>query len=160
MASQNNASGLRLNSIACVSLPTCSLALTEAERYLPEVITELEETLEKAGLNDDEIVIRMTGCPNGCGRPFLAEIAMVGRGPNAYNIYLGGGFAGQRLNKLFKESVPSEQLINTLAPIIWDYSVNRKEGERFGDFTIRAGYVAATDNGADFHLNISDKAYS
>ncbi len=160
MASQNNATGMRLNSIACVSLPTCSLALTEAERYLPSVITELEETLEKAGLNDDEIVIRMTGCPNGCGRPFLAEIAMVGRGPNAYNIYLGGGFAGQRLNKLYKESVPSEHLVNTLAPIIWDYSVHREEGEHFGDFVIRSGYVEATENGADFHLNIKDKAFN
>jgi len=84
-------SGLRRNSIACVALPTCALALTEAERYLPEVITKLEVVLEESGIRHDDIVIRMTGCPNGCGRPFLAEIGFVGRAPGKYNVYLGGG---------------------------------------------------------------------
>jgi len=103
-------SALRLNSIACVALPTCGLALAESERYLPELITELEETIESAGLRHDAITIRMTGCPNGCARPFIAEIGFVGRAPGKYNVYLGGGFYGQRLNKLYRESVPSGEI--------------------------------------------------
>lgn len=146
----SSASGLRLNSIACVALPTCGLALAESERYLPELITELEQITEAAGLRDDAIVIRMTGCPNGCGRPYLGEIGFVGRSPGKYNLYLGAGFAGERLNKLYKENVTHEQIIAELKPIIERYAKERNEGERFGDFTIRMGYVkpvkvAATD---------------
>ncbi|GAA5496257.1 sulfite reductase [NADPH] hemoprotein beta-component [Rubritalea halochordaticola] len=147
-------SALRLHSIACVALPTCGLALAEAERYLPDVITELEEVVEECGLRHDAITIRMTGCPNGCGRPFLAEIGFVGRGPDKYNMYLGGGHAGHRLNKLYRESVPGSEIKNVLRPIIEDYAKSREEGEKFGDFVIRAGYVAATVNGKDFHKNV------
>lgn len=147
-------SALRLNSIACVALPTCGLALAEAERYLPEVITDLEEVVEECGLRHDAITIRMTGCPNGCGRPFLAEIGFVGKGPNKYNLYLGGGHAGQRLNKLYREDVKGEEIRSVLEPIIEDYAKGREEGEAFGDFVIRAGYVAATVNGKDFHGNV------
>ena len=153
-------SGLRRSSIACVALPTCSLALTEAERYLPTVITELEEVLEEAGIRHDDIVIRMTGCPNGCGRPFLAEIGFVGRAPGKYNVYLGGGFAGDRLSKLYREAHPEDQLVELLTPIIKDYAANREEGEKFGNFVIRAGYVEATTNGPDFHLNIKPDAFA
>jgi len=153
-------SGLRRNSIACVALPTCSLALTEAERYLPTVITELEEVLEECGIKHNDIVIRMTGCPNGCGRPFLAEIGFVGRAPGKYNVYLGGGFAGDRLSKLYREAHPENELVSLLKPIIKDYAHNREENESFGDFVIRAGYVEATKNGPDFHLNIKPEAYS
>lgn len=148
-------SALRLHSIACVSLPTCGLALAEAERYLPEVITELEEVVEECGLRHDAITIRMTGCPNGCGRPFLAEIGFVGRSPGKYNLYLGGGHAGQRLNKLYRESVPGTEIKSVLKPMIEDYAKNRQQDERFGDFVIRAGYIAATVNGKDFHKNLS-----
>ncbi len=151
-------SALRLNSLACVALPTCGLALAEAERYLPELLTELEETLEAHGLRHDAITIRMTGCPNGCARPFLAEIGMVGRAPGKYNVYLGGGFAGQRLSKLYRESVRSEALKPLLEPLIEAYAKTRLEGERFGDFCIRAGYVAATVQGPDFHLNLKPEA--
>jgi sulfite reductase (NADPH) hemoprotein beta-component len=151
-------SALRLSSLACVALPTCGLALAEAERYLPELLTELEETIEANGLRHDAITIRMTGCPNGCARPFLAEIGFVGRAPGKYNVYLGGGFAGQRLSKLYRESVRSEALKPLLEPLIAHYAKTRHEGERFGDFCIRAGYVAATVQGPDFHLNLKPEA--
>jgi sulfite reductase (NADPH) hemoprotein beta-component len=151
-------SGLRLNSLACVSLPTCGLALAEAERYLPDLLTELEEVIEEAGLRHDAITIRMTGCPNGCARPYISEIGFVGRGPGAYNVYLGGGFAGQRLSKLYRENFPGGEIKALLTPIIRKYSVERLEGERFGDFCIRAGYVSATEQGKDFHKNVKQEA--
>jgi sulfite reductase (NADPH) hemoprotein beta-component len=152
-------SALRLNSLACVALPTCGLALAEAERYLPDLLTELEDLIEENGLRHDAITIRMTGCPNGCARPFIAEIAFVGRAPGKYNVYLGGGFAGQRLSKLYRESVRAEEIKALLAPIISRYAKERNEGERLGDFCIRAGYVAATVQGGDFHQNISREAF-
>lgn len=153
-------SALRLNSIACVALPTCGLALAEAERGLPAVITDLENIIEDTGLRHDAITIRMTGCPNGCGRPFLAEIAFVGRAPGKYNLYLGGGHAGDRLNKLYREAVTREEAISFLEPIIRDYAAHREDGEHFGDFVIRAGYVAKTVNGLDFHANLKAEATS
>ncbi|MFN4873907.1 MAG: NADPH-dependent assimilatory sulfite reductase hemoprotein subunit [Akkermansiaceae bacterium] len=151
-------SGLRLNSLACVALPTCALSLAEAERYLPELLTELEEVIEEAGLRHDAITIRMTGCPNGCARPYISEIGFVGRSPGCYNVYLGGGFAGQRLSKLYRENFPGGEVKSLLGPIIKHYAKERKEGERFGDFCIRAGYVSATEQGKDFHKNIKEEA--
>lgn len=136
-----NTSGMRLNSMACVALPTCGLALAESERYLPDLITDIENILDAAGLRDDEIVIRMTGCPNGCARPFLAEIGLVGRSPGKYNLYLGASFTGDRVNKLYRDSVTHEQVLEELKPILLRYAKERKEGEKFGDFTIRTGYV-------------------
>jgi len=152
-------SALRLASIACVALPTCGLALAEAERYLPVVITDLEEELENAGLRHDSITIRMTGCPNGCGRPFISEIGFVGRGPDRYNLYLGGGHAGQRLSKLYRQDITSDQIRTLLAPIFQHYAKERNPGEHFGDFVIRTGYVAATVQGGDFHKNIKEEAF-
>jgi sulfite reductase (NADPH) hemoprotein beta-component len=146
--------GLRLNSMACVALPTCGLALAESERYLPSLISELDQVIEECGLRESEIVIRMTGCPNGCARPYLGEIGFVGRAPGKYNIYLGAAFDGSRLNKLYKPSVKSEDIVNELAPIIRRYATERQDGERFGDFTIRAGYVKATTEGRLFHEDI------
>ncbi|MDF1754834.1 MAG: NADPH-dependent assimilatory sulfite reductase hemoprotein subunit [Verrucomicrobiales bacterium] len=150
----NGASAMRLNSMACVALPTCGLALAESERYLPDLISELDEVLEDAGLRQDAITIRMTGCPNGCARPYIAEIGFVGRGPGSYNLYLGAGFCGDRLSKLYKESVKSTEVKAVLGPIIRDYALNRKDGERFGDFVIRQGYVNKTEHGKDFHKDI------
>ena len=144
-------SGLRRNAMSCVALPTCGLALAEAERYLPGLITALEDTLEKAGLRDDDIVIRMTGCPNGCARPYLAEIGLVGRGPGLYNLYLGAAFDGSRLSKLYAQDAGHDKILALLSPIITRYAKERKAGEHFGDFTIRAGYVAATPAGNQFH---------
>jgi sulfite reductase (NADPH) hemoprotein beta-component len=158
MAHSHERSALRLSSIACVALPTCGLALAEAERYLPVVITNLEEDLEAAGLRHDAITIRMTGCPNGCGRPFISEIGFVGRGPDRYNLYLGGGHAGQRLSKLYREDIHADEIRGLLAPIFQRYAKELIEGERFGDFVIRAGYVAATVQGKDFHKNIKEEA--
>jgi len=153
-------SALRLNSLACVALPTCALALTEAERFLPDLITELEGSLEEVGLRHDAITIRMTGCPNGCARPFISEIGFVGRGPDSYNVYLGGGFAGQRLSKLYRENVASSAIKPLLAPIFAHYAKARNEGERFGDFCIREGYVVATVQGPDFHKDIKPEAFA
>ena len=144
-------SALRLNSMACVSLPTCGLALAESQRYLPELITEIDEVIESVGLRHDAITIRMTGCPNGCARPYISEIGFVGRAPGKYNLYLGGGFHGERLSKLYAPSVKGTDAAKILKPIIEDYAKNREEGEHFGDFTIRAGYLKATENGRDFH---------
>ncbi|MED6314459.1 MAG: NADPH-dependent assimilatory sulfite reductase hemoprotein subunit [Verrucomicrobiota bacterium] len=144
-------SGLRLNSLACVALPTCGLALAEAQRYLPDLIGELEGVLKEIGLEKEPITIRMTGCPNGCARPYIAEIAFVGRAPGKYNIYLGGGFTGDRLNKLYKISVKQEAIVDIMRPIFERYANERYDGERFSDFVIRAGYVAETRAGREFH---------
>ncbi len=152
-----DASPLRRNSMACVALPTCGLALAESERYLPDLITELEERLASHGLSDDEIVIRMTGCPNGCARPYLAEIGLVGKAPGKYNLYLGAAFDGSRLSKLFAEDLDHKGIVSALDPIFAAYRSERQPGERFGDYTIRAGFVAPTSNGADFHNNTGAK---
>ncbi len=147
-------SGLRRNSMSCVALPTCGLALSESERFLPGLITKLEDSLDKAGLRDDDIVIRMTGCPNGCARPYLAEIGLVGRNPGLYNLYLGAAFDGSRLSKLYAQDAGEEKIIALLEPIFLKYAKERKAGERFGDFAIRAGYVKATKAGNQFHADI------
>ncbi|CAO3637278.1 unnamed protein product [Cunninghamella blakesleeana] len=143
--------GLRLNAMACVALPTCGLAMAESERYLPNLVGLLEQAVEEAGLRDDAITIRMTGCPNGCARPYLAELAFVGKAPGAYNVYLGGGHKGERLNKLFKESLKEEEILATIKPIIKQYALERQQNEPFGDWVIRAGYVKKTITGKDFH---------
>lgn len=144
-------SGLRLNSISCTALPTCSLAMAESERYLPTLMDELDELLSLLGLSDDSIAIRSTGCPNGCGRPYLGEIGLVGKAPGKYNLYLGAGLDGMRLNKLYKQAITHEEIVSELKPVLENYAHNRDEGERFGDFCIRSGYVQATGQGSDFH---------
>ncbi len=148
-------SGLRRNSMACVALPTCGLALAESERYLPMLLDALDERLALHGLSAGDIVIRMTGCPNGCARPYLAEIGLVGKGPGRYNLYLGAAFDGSRLNKLYAADLDHDAIVAALDPIFAAYARDRRGGERFGDFCIRAGFVAATGNGRDFHANIA-----
>ncbi len=147
----NHASGLKLNAMSCVALPTCGLALAESERYLPELVRLLEAETEAAGLRDDAITLRITGCPNGCGRPTLSEIGLVGRAPGKYNVHLGAAANGSRFNVLYKASVPTAELIPLLGPIIRRYAKERTPGERFGDFVIRAGYVTPTYSAHDFH---------
>jgi sulfite reductase (NADPH) hemoprotein beta-component len=146
-------SGLRRNSMACVALPTCGLALAESERYLPELIGALDERLAAHGLSTDDIVIRMTGCPNGCARPYLAEIGLIGKGPGRYNLYLGAAFDGTRLSKLYAEDLDHVGIVATLDPVFAAYTKERRPDERFGEFTIRAGFVARTGNGRDFHAD-------
>lgn len=158
MAKSHERSALRLSSIACVALPTCALALAEAERFLPDIVGQLETKLEEVGLRHDAITIRMTGCPNGCGRPFISEIGFVGFGPNRYNVYLGGGHAGERLSKLFRKDVPASEIKGLLDPILERYAKERNDGEHFGDYVIRAGYVEKTVQGGDFHKNIKPEA--
>ena len=116
--------------------------------------------LEEAGLRHDAITIRMTGCPNGCARPYLAEIGFVGRGPGKYNLYLGAGFHGERLSKLYAPSIKGTDAAKILKPVIQDYAKNRNDGEHFGDFTVRAGYVKATEDGRDFHKDLVEPELS
>lgn len=144
-------SALRRNSMACVAFPTCGLAMAESERYLPLLLDKLELIIDEAGLRDQEIIIRMSGCPNGCSRPALGEIAFIGKGPGKYNMYLGAGFAGDRLNKLYRENIGEEEILELLRPLIFQYAKERQEGEHFGDFVIRAGHVKEVQSGLDFH---------
>ena len=122
----NDQSGLRLNAMACVALPTCGLALAESERYLPSLVDALEEVLDQTGLRQDEIVIRMTGCPNGCARPYLAEIGLVGRAPGSYHLYLGAAFDGTRLNKLYRRDVGHDEIVAALSPLLRAYATHRR----------------------------------
>ena len=152
---QTHFSGLRLSSSACVAFPTCGLAMAESERYLPELITKLESTLEENGLARESIVMRMTGCPNGCARPWLAEVAFVGKAYGAYNMYLGGGYHGQRLNKLYRSSIQEAEILEIMKPLLKRYALERGDGERFGDFCIRIGMIKPTTEGKTFHDDVS-----
>ncbi len=143
-------SGLRKNSISCVALPTCPLAFAEAERYLPDLISKIDIILNEFGLSKEEIVIRMTGCPNGCGRPYLAEIGLIGKSAGYYNLYLGGSFEGTRLNNLYRETIQEDEILKELHTVIKDFAENRLENEHFGDFTIRVGYVTEIKEGKEF----------
>ncbi|MFM7749923.1 MAG: NADPH-dependent assimilatory sulfite reductase hemoprotein subunit [Opitutaceae bacterium] len=149
--SANEASGLKLNALSCVALPTCGLALAESERYLPEIVAELEREFAEVGLARDAVTLRVTGCPNGCGRPFLSEIGLVGKSPGKYNLYLGAAFDGSRLNTLYRANVVDSEIAGLLRPIIHRYATERNPGEHFGDFTVRAGYVKPTGTPRDFH---------
>jgi sulfite reductase (NADPH) hemoprotein beta-component len=137
VSASNPFSRTRLASMACPALPTCGLALAESERFLPNLLTRIEGLLTELGLKEEEIIIRMTGCPNGCARPYMAEIAFVGKAPNKYQVYLGGNEASTRLNRLYKDSVKGEDLINELRLLLNRYLEQRQPGERFGDFSQR-----------------------
>ncbi len=152
----DSVSALREASMACVALPTCGLALAESERYLPSLITKLEAVVDAAGLRDQPIVMRMTGCPNGCARPYVAEIAMVGRGPGRYNLYLGAAPDGTRLNKLYRRDVDEAGILAALTPLLQQYAAERDEGERFGNWVIRAGHIEVTTAGNRFHLDLAE----
>ena len=134
---------LRENSMACVALPTCALAMAEAERYLPDLITHYEALQVKHGIEKDAIVVRMTGCPNGCGRPYVAEIGFVGKAPGRYNMHIGGNGLGTRLNTLYKENITEATILEETDALFSRYASERMAGERFGDFVHRAGIVGA-----------------
>ncbi len=138
LTGENNRSRMRLNALSCVALPTCGLALAESERILPDLLGKFEAVLDEAGLRDDAISLRVTGCPNGCARPYLAEIGFVGRAPNKYALYLGARYDGTRLNRLVSPSITLDDGVKMLAPIIKRYAVERLPGEGFGDFCERA----------------------
>jgi sulfite reductase (NADPH) hemoprotein beta-component len=140
---ETSCTALRQNSLACVALPTCALAMAESERYLPRLVDKLDGIVVAAGLNDVPISIRMSGCPNGCSRPYLAEIALVGKAPGRYNLYLGASAAGDRLNVLYRENIAEQQTLDELRILIHRYAAEREPGERFGDFSVRAGVVPA-----------------
>lgn len=131
------ASSIRKNSIACVALPTCALALAEAQRYLPDLIGKIEILLERHELSKEEIIIRMTGCPNGCGRPYAAEIGFVGTSPGHYNMHLAGDHEGLRLNRVYKENLDEAAIIRELDLLFWLYRKEKANGEKFGDFALR-----------------------
>jgi sulfite reductase (NADPH) hemoprotein beta-component len=146
-----HASALRRNAIACVAFPTCGLAMAESERYLPSLLTRIEEILAENYLTDEPITVRMSGCPNGCSRPYVAEIGLTGRAPGKYNLYLGGGFHGQRLNRMIRENIGESQILETLSDVLGQFARKRQVGERFGDFVIRAGIVRAVTEGRLFN---------
>ncbi|QTH63073.1 assimilatory sulfite reductase (NADPH) hemoprotein subunit [Psychrosphaera ytuae] len=148
---EGGVSPIRGNSMACVALPTCALAMAESERYLPELIDKLDELAIKHGIAEQDIVLRMTGCPNGCARPFAAEIAFVGKGPGKYNFYLGADGLGTRLNKMYRENIGEAEILAELDSLFGRYASEREQGERFGDFVVRAGIIKATVEGKDFH---------
>jgi sulfite reductase (NADPH) hemoprotein beta-component len=135
---EQQASILRRASMACVALPTCGLALAEAERYLPDLMTRLEKLLEEVGLGGQEVTIRMTGCPNGCARPYMAELAFVGKAPGRYQIWLGGNEASTRLNRLYRDMVKDPDIVGELRPLFARYAQERVPEERFGDWVARA----------------------
>ena len=135
------ASGLRLHSVACVALPTCGLAMAESERYLPDFLSKTEALLERHGLRDAPILLRLSGCPNGCSRPYLGEIALVGRAVGRYDLRLGADFSGQRLNALYRENITEAEILAALDGLLGRYVAERHQAEGFGDFLVRSGVV-------------------
>lgn len=132
----------RKNSMACVAFPTCPLAMAEAERFLPDFVTQIEEILASHGLDEkDNIILRVTGCPNGCGRAMLAEIGLVGKAPGRYNLHLGGNRAGTRVPKMYKENITDKQILQEIDSLVARWAVERQTGEAFGDFVIRVGII-------------------
>ena len=143
---------IRLAGIACVALPTCPQAMAEAERQFPTLLEKIERLAERYRLGDTDVVIRMTGCPNGCARPYVAEIALVGKGPGRYNLMLGGDGRGLRLNRMYRENLTEDAIIQSLDVLFARFATERLDGERLGDFSIRSGLVPAVRNPAeDFH---------
>ncbi len=136
-----NASVIRKNSMACVALPTCPLALAESQRYLPSLLTKIESLLSKHELSNENIITRMTGCPNGCGRSSVSEIGFIGTGPGKYNLNIGGDHEGYRLNKLYKESLDEAAILSELDGLFGDFKKDRANNESFGDFTHRTKFL-------------------
>lgn len=148
----DNVTPLRENSMACVSFPTCPLAMAEAERFLPEFVTEVEKIMTSHGVGNEEIVLRVTGCPNGCGRAMLSEVGLVGKALDRYNLHLGGNRTGTRIPRMYRENISSAVILSVLDELIGRWSQERAAGEDFGDYLIRAGVVKPVLNSAvDFY---------
>jgi sulfite reductase (NADPH) hemoprotein beta-component len=137
------ASPLERDALACVALPTCPLAMAEAERYLPAASAAILSLMQKHGVGDEPMLFRISGCPNGCSRPYLAEIALVGKAPGRYNLHLGGGRDGTRLNRLYRENADEQGILAALDPLIAAWARERQAGEAFGDFLHRTGRLEA-----------------
>jgi sulfite reductase (NADPH) hemoprotein beta-component len=146
---EDELSAQRKDSMACVALPTCPLAMAEAERYLPEAVTQLEGLLAKHEIAQKSIIYRVTGCPNGCGRAMLAEIGLVGKGPGKYNLHLGGNREGTRIPKMYKENIAEQQIMDELDVLIGQWAKDGHSDESFGDFVIRTGVIAEVVNSAE-----------
>lgn len=140
-------SPLHLNALACVALPTCSLAMAEAERALPQLVAALDKLLAETGLERENVRFRVTGCPNGCARSVLAEVGLIGKAPGRYNLHLGGDVRGQRLNALYRENLDLPAILTALAPLFRAFKAERNPGEPFGDFLHRSGLVATPQGG-------------
>ena len=132
----------RKDSMACVAFPTCPLAMAEAERYLPGLIDDVDAILAKHNVGDESIILRVTGCPNGCGRAMLAELGLVGKGPGKYNMYLGGNTEGTRIPKLYKDGIDEATILSEIDSLVGRWATEKKDNECFGDYVIRAGIVA------------------
>ena len=142
----------REDSMACVALPTCPLAMAEAERFLPAFVTQIEGVLAKHGIPDESIIFRVTGCPNGCGRAMLAEIGLVGKAPGRYNFHIGGNVAGTRIPRMYRENITESQILGEIDALVGRWASEREAGEGFGDFVIRAGIVKPViDSARDFY---------
>lgn len=142
----------RKNSMACVSYPTCPLAMAEAERFLPQFVTQVEEIMQSHGVGDEHIVLRVTGCPNGCGRALLAEIGLVGKALGRYNLHLGGNRAGTRIPRMYRENITDAEILGVIDELVGRWAKEREANEGFGDFTIRAGIVRPVlDPARDFY---------
>jgi sulfite reductase (NADPH) hemoprotein beta-component len=137
------ASPTSLDALACVALPTCPLAMAEAERYLPDFLGAFEARLAHHGLAQVPVLVRISGCPNGCSRPYLAEMALVGKAPGRYNLHLGGNATGERLNVLYRENLAEPAILEALDPLLWQFANERKPDERFGDFLWRVKLLSA-----------------
>ncbi|XXD08378.1 assimilatory sulfite reductase (NADPH) hemoprotein subunit [Klebsiella sp. R445] len=131
----------RENSMACVSFPTCPLAMAEAERFLPSFIDKVDGVMSKHGVSDEHIVTRVTGCPNGCGRALLAEVGLVGKAPGRYNLHLGGNRSGTRIPRMYRENITESEILDSIDQLVGRWAKEREAGEGFGDFTVRAGIV-------------------
>lgn len=131
----------RKNSMACVSFPTCPLAMAEAERFLPQFVTKVEGVMHRHGVGDEHIVLRITGCPNGCGRALLAELGLVGKAVGRYNLHLGGNREGTRIPRMYRENINEDEILSEIDLLVGRWAKERNAGEGFGDFTIRAGIV-------------------
>ncbi len=130
-------------SMACPAMPTCGLAIAESERVMPDLIRDFEKELNDLGLENEEITIRMTGCPNGCARPYVADIAFVGRSLNQYSVFIGGDPAGTRLNVKYKDLVPYQELVSSVRPLLVAFKEERAAGEAFSDYWNRVGLESA-----------------
>jgi sulfite reductase (ferredoxin) len=133
----------RRHSISCPAIPTCALAISESERALPGIIDELEAALREVGLEGETISVRMTGCPNGCARPYQSDVGIVGRSGDKYVVYVGGRTVGDRLNFELRDLTPRNEIVRTLLPLLRRFKAERQPGENFGDFCHRLGPEAA-----------------